>query len=288
MAKAPTSAYSSNLASKKIRQKAAKVANRKANVRQVKEAAKATGKAAKEVSKVGFNAGRGILNFLKSPAGKLGVAGLVLYGASQNPKAQERSVKSSVQNAAERYKSHTGKYPKGYDPKTGTSTQLDGNKNYKEIQDRIRGKAAGKTPATSETPKAGSKYQQKKPAVAEKKAPAKIKPAAAKPAPAKPTAEKSAPASAKPARQQGGSYVTYKKDSEGANSFRDKFKTERKKQGAGGKFTWDGREYTTDMASDKKKKPAPKQSTSTTQTAKSGNSAIPVVEAKPSYVRKKK
>jgi hypothetical protein len=45
-----------------------------------------------------------------------------------------------------------------------------------------------------------------------------------------------------------------KKKSETRIAFEKKFKEERKKQGAGGKFTFRNKEYTTDYASDKKSK----------------------------------
>lgn len=46
-------------------------------------------------------------------------------------------------------------------------------------------------------------------------------------------------------------------------TFKEKFKTERRLQGAGGTFTWNGKSYSTDMASDKKAvKPKAKPMTS--------------------------
>ena len=59
---------------------------------------------------------------------------------------------------------------------------------------------------------------------------------------------------------KGGAYPTYAKKTVAAKSFSEKFKSERKKQGAGKTFTWDGRSYSTNTADDlkKSKKPAKK------------------------------
>ena len=59
---------------------------------------------------------------------------------------------------------------------------------------------------------------------------------------------------------KGGAYPTYAKKTVAAKSFSEKFKSERKKQGSGKTFTWDGRSYSTNTAQDlkKSKKPAKK------------------------------
>ena len=55
----------------------------------------------------------------------------------------------------------------------------------------------------------------------------------------------------KTVQTKGGNFPVYGKSSPEAQSFRDAFAAARKEQGAGGKFTWQGRSYSTNRADDK-------------------------------------